>query len=135
MIIGLTGKNGAGKGVVADSLKESGFIYFSLSDMIREELKTLGKELTRENLIEAGRRLREVGGPSVLADRLLEKLDIDKNYIVDSIRNPAEALALKKRKDFVLICVEAEQKLRFERIKKRGRENDPQDFDAFVKLE
>jgi dCMP deaminase len=135
MIIGLTGKNGAGKGVVAECLKETGFIYYSLSDMIREELAAAGKEITRENLIEAGKKMREDGGASVLADRLIDKLDIDKNYIVDSIRNPAEVIALKKRKDFCLICVDAEQRLRFERIKMRARESDPTDFESFVKLE
>ncbi|MBI2338979.1 MAG: AAA family ATPase, partial [Deltaproteobacteria bacterium] len=69
MIIGLTGKNGSGKGEVAKLLTSSGFIYYSLSDVLRDELKKQGKEVTRENLIEIGNRLRTEGGPSVLADR------------------------------------------------------------------
>lgn len=135
MIIGLTGKNGAGKGAVADFLKASGFIYYSLSDVIREEMKKKGQKITRENLIKMGKNLRDHGGPSVLADKIIEKLDIDKNYIIDSIRNPAEVKMLKSRKDFYLLNVDADQKLRFERIKARGRENDPQDFKKFVMLE
>lgn len=135
MIIGLTGKNGAGKGAVADFLKASGFIYYSLSDVLREEMKKKGQKITRENLIKMGKNLRDEGGPSVLADKIIEKLDIDKNYIVDSIRNPAEVKILKSRKDFYLLNVDADQKLRFERIKARGRENDPQDFKKFVMLE
>jgi len=135
MIIGLTGKNGSGKGVVADYLKSGGFIYFSLSDIIREEIKSQGKKICRETLIETGRKLRTDGGPSVLAEKLLGKLDIDKNYIVDSIRNPAEVKTLKKRNDFHLINVEADQKIRFERIKTRARENDPTTFKKFVELE
>lgn len=135
MIIGLTGKNGSGKGEVAEFLKSSGFIYHSLSDMIREEIKNRGREITRENLIAMGRELRTQGGPSVLADLILGKLDVDKNYIVDSIRNPAEVRTLKKRKDFYLIHVDADQKIRFERVKARERENDPKDFKTFVKLE
>ena len=43
MIIGLTGKNGSGKGVVAAFLKERGFIFHSLSDVIREEIKKQAK--------------------------------------------------------------------------------------------
>lgn len=135
MIIGLTGKNGSGKGVVADFLKSSGFSYYSLSDIIREEIKAQGNPVTRENLIKMGRELREEGGPSVLADKILEILDVDKNYVIDSIRNPAEVKALKRRRDFVLFYVDADQKIRFERIKKRARENDPTDFETFVKLE
>lgn len=135
MIIGLTGKNGSGKGEVAKFLKDSGFIYYSLSDVLRSEIKSQGKEISRELLIETGNRLRKEGGPSVLADKILEKLDPEKNYIVDSIRNPSEAKALKKRKDFSLLNISAPQKLRFERVKARGRENDPVTFDEFVRIE
>lgn len=135
MIIGLTGKNGAGKGVAAEFLKKSGFTAYSLSDMIREDIKKRGFNVTREALIETGKRLREEGGASVLADLALAKLDIDKNYVIDSIRNPAEVKSLKRRKDFLLLCIEAEQRLRFERNKLRGRENDPTDFKEFVRLE
>lgn len=135
MIIGLTGRNGSGKGVVADFLKTGGFTYYSLSDVIRAEIQKNGDTITREKLIAMGRKLREDGGPAALAELILPKLDIDKNYIVDSIRNPAEVKALKKRADFTLINVDADQKIRFERIKKRARENDPTEFDEFVRLE
>lgn len=135
MIIGLTGKNGSGKGVVADFLKTSGFTYYSLSDVIRAEIQKSGDMITREKLIAMGRKLREDGGPAALAELILVKLDIDKNYIVDSIRNPAEVKALKKCPGFSLLNIDAEQKIRFERIKKRARENDPTEFTEFVRLE
>ncbi len=135
MIIGLTGKNGSGKGEVAKFLVDSGFIYHSLSDVLREELKKKGKAITRERLIELGTQLRQEGGPSVLADKILQKLDPEKNYVIDSIRNPAEVQALRKRDDFTLINVSAPQKIRFERTRARGRENDPVTFDEFVRLE
>jgi len=38
LIIGLTGKNCAGKGTVAEYLAKKGFVGYSLSDIIREEL-------------------------------------------------------------------------------------------------
>ncbi|MDO8494013.1 MAG: AAA family ATPase, partial [Deltaproteobacteria bacterium] len=40
MIIGLVGKNGAGKGEVAAVLQKIGYQYYSLSDVIREETKS-----------------------------------------------------------------------------------------------
>lgn len=135
MIIGLTGKNGAGKGEVAEFLKKRGFIYYSLSDVIRDELKVRGKEITRENLIQVGNELRTRLGPSVLAEKILAKADHDKNYIVDSVRNPNEVKALRGRKDFVLIFVDAPVEVRFERIKTRGRENDPQTLQEFTRIE
>jgi len=135
MLIGLTGRNAAGKGTVAEYLKERSFYYESLSDAIRDEAKMCGRELTRENLISIGNELRQKLGAGVLAERILGKLEQDKNYVIDSIRNPEEALALKKRGNFFLVCVEASAKKRFERIKKRGREKDPKTVGEFSKLE
>lgn len=135
MIIGLTGKNGAGKGVVAEYLQSLGFEYYSLSDVIRSELRAQNVPITREALIQKGRELRETFGPSVLADLILKKIVHAKPVIVDSVRNPFEVKALRVRPDFILIAVDADQYLRFERCKSRGRENDPQDFDEFVRLE
>ena len=59
MIIGLTGKNAAGKGEVAEYLKKKGFVYYSLSDVIREEATEKGLEHSRENLINLGNELRK----------------------------------------------------------------------------
>lgn len=135
MILGLTGKNGSGKGVVADFLKTMGYHYHSLSDIVREEITARGLPVTRDNLIKIANELRTNNGPSILAERVLAKLDPEKNYIIDSIRNPFEVEALRRRKDFYLLMVEAEPKIRFERLKTRARENDPADYDAFIKLE
>lgn len=135
MIIGLTGKNGAGKTTVLEYLKQGGFIAFSLSDVIRDEIRKLGHEITREHLIGMGRKLREEHGPGVLAELIRDKLDIDKNYVIDSIRTPHEVGALRQRKDFCLWAIEADDKLRFERSRIRARENETTDFREFQKLE
>jgi len=135
MIIGLTGENCAGKSTVAEHLKKKSFYFYSLSDVIREELRAEGKAITRENLIEKGNALREVHGPGALGLRMVEKIQDDKNYVIDSIRNPAEVEELKKLGRFCLIYVTAPQEVRFKRTKKRQREEDPQTFDAFVEIE
>ncbi len=59
MIIGLTGKNASGKGETANYLKSKGFVYFSLSDELREEAKEKKIVATRENLIALGNELRK----------------------------------------------------------------------------
>ncbi len=135
MIIGLTGENCAGKSTVAEHLKKKSFYFYSLSDVIREELRAEGKAVTRENLIEKGNALREAHGPGALGLRMVEKIQDDKNYVIDSIRNPAEVEELKKLGRFYLIHVTAPPEVRFKRTKKRQREEDPQTFDAFVEIE
>ena len=42
MIIGLTGTKASGKGIIADILKEGGFVYYSLSDIVGEEAARKG---------------------------------------------------------------------------------------------
>ncbi len=135
MIFGLVGKNGAGKGEVANFLQSIGYTYYSLSDIVREECRHRGLEVTRDNLIEIGTDLRRRHGPSILADRVLEKLDPDKNYVIDSIRNPSEVHALRKRANFTLIQVDSDETLRFERIKNRNRESDPKTLEDFRRVE
>ena len=136
MLIGLTGRNAGGKGEVAAQLKERGFECHSLSDIIRDEVRSRGIEPGRENLIETGNDLRRRFGPSVLAERTLRKLDIEHNYAIDSIRNPAEVETLTQSgHHFRLVRVDAAPEARFDRIRKRGRESDPTSFDAFNDLD
>ncbi len=135
MIIGLTGKNGSGKTEVSEYLKNRGFEYHSLSDEIRNEIRRRGLEITRDELIDIGNELRERYGPGVLAERILSHLEQEHNYVIDSIRNPNEVEVLKRRKDFILLAVEADSHIRFERSLKRGRENAAESFEQFMEEE
>ena len=132
MIIGLTGKNGSGKTAVSEYLKARGFEYHSLSDGIREEIRRRGLDITRDVLINVGNDLRETFGPGVLAERILQSLEKEHNYVVDSIRNPLEVEVLKRREGFILLAVEADPVIRFERSRKRGRESAAQTFEQFT---
>jgi dCMP deaminase len=131
MIIGLTGTNGSGKTVVSDYLKSRGFEYHSLSDEIRHEIRNRGVEITRDVLIEVGNELRAQSGPGVLADRILARLESGHNYVIDSIRNPYEVEVLRSRPDFSLLAVEADETVRFERSRERGRENAARTIEQF----
>lgn len=135
MIIGLTGKNGAGKGAAANVLIEAGFTYTSLSDVLRDELRKQNKKITRQNLTDFANQLRMEKGAGALAILNAARLAPDRNYIVDSIRHPEEVKVLKSLPDFYLLAIDAEPKLRFERIKARARENDTMTYEDFVAQE
>jgi len=135
MLIGLTGRNAAGKGVVADYLKTKGFYFYSLSDAIRDEIRSRGQSESRELLIQVGNELRHRFGPAVLAERIIAKLEDDRNYVLDSIRNPKEVESFRNAKHFKLIRIEAPIDVRFERNLKRSREGDPLTFEKFLELE
>jgi dCMP deaminase len=87
-------------------------------------------------MIEVGRALRAEHGEAVLAERLLEKLDRDRNYVIDSIRHPAEVAALRRgRSPFHLLWVDADEGVRFGRMRERGRGGDPATLEQLRELE
>ncbi|HYR89601.1 MAG TPA: deaminase [Terriglobia bacterium] len=135
MLIGLTGRNAAGKGEVARYLAKKSFYYYSLSDVIRDEIRARGLQPTRDLLIQIGNELRQKYGAHVLAERVLANVEDDKHYIIDSIRNPSEVNAFRAAKHFRLIRVEAPLEVRFQRILLRRRESDPQTLEEFKELE
>jgi dCMP deaminase len=135
MLIGLTGRNAAGKGEVAGYLRQKSFYYYSLSDVIRDEIRSRGDAPTRERLIVVGNELRQKYGANVLAERTLAKIEDDKHYIIDSIRNPAEVEAFRAAKHFKLIRVDSPAEVRFQRIVNRHRESDPKTWEEFTALE
>lgn len=134
LIIGLVGPIASGKGVVAQFLKESGFVYQSLSDRIREEMTAKGLPITREGLQNYGNYLRETFGNEVLAKMTVDLLvSAEGNICIDSIRNPGELLFLREHLGAVIIGVDAPEELRLqwylERSLARGEDSvSPVDF-------
>ncbi len=136
MILGVAGLYGAGKGEAVEFLAARSFYPLSLSDVIRDELRRRGLEETRERMIETGNALRAAGGPAVLAERLLARLLPDRNYVIDSIRHPAEVAALRAAgPGFRLLWIDADEGTRMERIRRRGRGGDPTTLDGLRQLE
>ena len=130
MIIGLTGKNCAGKGTVAEYLAKKGFVGYSLSDIIREELSKKKIEHSRENMISLGNELRSKFGPGHIASKINERINEHRkitphvNFVIDSIRSPFEVKELQKNKEFVLVNVDAPTETRLKRMVARNRIGD-----------
>ena len=136
MILGVAGRNGAGKGEVVRFLEARSFYALSLSDVIREELRRRAIPETREQMIATGRELREAEGPGALAERLARRLAPDRNYVIDSVRHPAEVEALRARTGrFRLLWVEASEPVRLARIRERARPGDPASVEELRRLE
>ena len=136
MIVGVTGYLAAGKDTFADYLVDNfKFEHHSLSDIIRADLRKTGKEVTRENLTKIGSVLRENLGAGILSERVLQKIGNKEKVVVSSIGTVGEIKELQKRKDFVLVFIDAPQKTRFDRIVARNREKDPQTFEEFKEQE
>jgi dephospho-CoA kinase len=136
MLIGLTGRIAAGKESLTEFLRKNGFIYFETSEPLKDGLKKRGLAITRENMQNLGDELRKKQGAGVIMKFFLDKIEPDKNYIIDSIRNAGEVEFLRKNsKDFILIAIDAPQKIRFDRIIKRGKPSDPKTWEDFLKAD
>ena len=134
VVFGICGPIGSGKGTVTDWFKDRGFITTSLSDEIRIELTSRGREITRSSLQEVGNHLRESLGDTELAKRAWKRINQGDNpkVVLESIRHPQEAKYLKDQGNFYLISVIADQKVRFQRYMKRKNSEDETNWDQFL---
>lgn len=135
MLLGVTGRNAAGKTTIVEWFVNQGWDGCSCSDAIRHWLRENGQEITRENLTQGGRTLRSQGGAGILAEMLLDRMNPEQNTIIDSIRTPDEVFALRSRDDFLLIEVNVPLDLRWKRMQERARDGDPVDYEFFLKQE
>ena len=138
LAIGLTGSIASGKEAVASMLIEAGFVYFSLSDRVREEAGRCGfQPPSRRDLQHIGNELRGKFGPTVLAQRTLEKIDAAgvAEVVVDGFRNPHEVECFRQRTRFYLVAVDAPTTTRFERLLERRRPGDPETLPEFLELD
>ena len=141
MLIALTGRIAAGKETLTGFLRDKGFEYLETSQLLKQELTKRGMELSRENMQDLGDELRDKDGAGALMKIFLERLGgadnlDDRNIIIDSLRNPGEVRYLKNNvQKFILIGIDAPQKLRFERIIKRDKPSDPKTWEEFLKVD
>ena len=132
--IGIIGPNGSGKSSVCDYIINYGFVKYSLSDIVRQEVRSRMLSLERDNLTATANILKSEFGKDILAKRSLadSKKNNHPKVVFDSIRNEEEMNYLR---DFntVFIGVTAPIELRFQRVQKRKKETDTVDFATFKK--
>ena len=134
VIIGITGTNGAGKGTIVEYLtNKKDFKHFSARDFLNEEIDKRGLERNRDNMVSVANELREKNSPSFVADELFKKAqESGKNCIIESIRTLGEIESLKKKGKFILLAVDAEPRLRYQRVVQRSTSTDDISFEKFL---
>lgn len=133
MIIGITGTIGAGKGTVVSYLEEHyGFHHYSARTLLTEVLNERGVPIDRDAMRTLANELTERHGASYIATELFRRAKAP--AVIESIRRPSEVEHIQVNGGVVL-AVDADQELRFARIKKRGSETDDVSFETFQKQE
>ncbi|MBI4086862.1 AAA family ATPase [Candidatus Kaiserbacteria bacterium] len=137
MIIGITGTDGAGKGVVVDYLVEKhDFVHYPARQLWVDEINRRGLEVKRENMRIVANDLRRQHGNDYLITAYIARVKEGGvgNAIIESIRTIAEAETLKTNGG-ILLAVDADQHLRYERIVGRASESDRVTFEQFAAQE
>lgn len=133
-VIGLVGMPGAGKGVIREILRRYGFPVIIMGDEVRAEAKRRNLELTPENLGKIMLQIRYEEGSEAVARRCIPKIKtLDSPVvIVDGLRSLHEVREFRREfPNFKVIAIHASPKIRFERLLKRGRSDDPKDWETF----
>jgi cytidylate kinase len=145
-LIGIAGTNGSGKDTLGQILADKyGYLFISVTDILRDELKRQGLPLSRANMRELSAEWRRQYGLGVLVDRAYEiyKPDAEKyeGLAMASIRNPGEVDRIHELGGR-LVWIDAPAETRFERIQAnrtiRGAErsvDDDKTFEQFLEEE
>ena len=136
-IIGITGTLGAGKGTIVEYLVErKGFIHYSVREYLLEEIRSRGMAENRDSMFNLANELRSQHGPAYVVDQLYQRAaKSSKNCVIESIRTPGEISLLREKGNFYLFAVDADPKIRYERIHLRKSETDGVSFQTFLENE
>jgi dephospho-CoA kinase len=135
LVVGLTGMPGAGKTVFVEAAMAVGYVKVSMGDVIREETRRRGLELTPQNVGKVMLDLRKARGDNVIAELCVPKIEanVSGRIVIDGLRSLSEVEVFKANfVGFKLIAVHAASNVRFARLSARGRSDDPKTFDMFL---
>ena len=132
-VMGISGMPGSGKSIVSDMAQEKGAIIISMGDIIREEAKKRG-----ESTKETAQNLRKEFGDYIVSEltiqkiKQLEQTEKDNLIMIEGIRSHHEVEMFKENfENFIILSIFANPTIRFERLLKRMREDDSQDYEGF----
>ncbi len=138
IIIGLVGPLASGKGTVKKYLVEK---YKAedcrFSTILRDILNRANIEISRTNLQRVSTILRQNFGEDTLAKAIANDA---KNFtadviVVDGVRREADIKFLRELPNFILVSVEADSKIRYERMLRRNENkgDDLKTYEDFMK--
>lgn len=123
IIFGVTGEMASGKGVIAKYLNEKyGARTYKYSSLLRELLDTADIDKSRKNLAVLGTKVRQMFGRYAMTDVLIWRVlnSEEEMVVVEGIRHKDEVEAWKRLNNFVLVAVDTDAKIRYERLTSRN---------------
>jgi dephospho-CoA kinase len=141
LVIGIVGRNGAGKDELARYLARTHEVRaLSIGGVVRKVAVWRGLPTTRATLREISSTLKEHRGPDVFIRHVIRQI-VRQDWpvvAVSGLRTPGDVESFRERfgDSFVLVHVSVDDpRTRFERLKRRGEPRDPESYEAFQKQE
>lgn len=136
IILGLTGLAASGKDRTAEYMvKKYQAGRYGFSGSLRVAMRALHIAESRPNLAKFSLILRQNFGEDLLAKAMAEDIKKDTNeyIVIDGIRREADIFYLTKIKGFHLVSIDADIKIRYERLIKRNQNSDDnKTYEEFV---
>ena len=130
IIIGLTGSFGSGCSVVANHLEQKGFQFISISSILEKIAAKKGHDFSKLLRKERRTKLQDLGNElrkkdsGILIKEGLKGTDLDKDIVINSIKNPGEIEELKKIPNSYVIAIDTSFDVRVKRILKKEYDDD-----------
>ena len=137
IVIGFLGTIGSGKGTAAKFLKKKyGFKITGMGNLIRALARKLRIPINRKNLQDLQGVYRKRYGTDYFINIAWQKINSSRHrrWIIDGIRHDADASVTKKNGG-MLIFIDADPQIRFERMRKRRRKGFSKTLEEFKKEE
>lgn len=123
-LIVTVGMPGSGKDELVEVAHQMGLATLKMGDLVRDETRRRGLQLSNANVARIANEEREKHGPGIWAQRALPKLTETK-MLVDGCRSDSEVTVFRHHfGDLFVLGVYSSPEDRYDRMMKRGRGDD-----------
>jgi len=128
-VLAICGLPGSGKTTAIGAINDLGYVI-TMGDVVRNEAKLRNLEYSGKNLGIIAKELRKIGGSDIIAIKCVELIrsEIRNVVFVDGVRSLSEVNIFRKFWKFPLIAIVVNEEVRFERLFKRNRNDDPKNL-------
>jgi len=135
VFICVTGMPGAGKTIIAKFIAEQlKTKMYTMGNAVRNAARKAGVSSDARSMIEFAKELRKKYGSAVVARLVLDELcnSNETVHVIDGVRSIDEVKEFGKYGSTIIVAVHASPRERFNRLKSRGRQDDPSTWDEFT---
>ncbi|MFX0001105.1 MAG: AAA family ATPase [Candidatus Hodarchaeota archaeon] len=125
-VIAITGQPGSGKTTAIDAIRDLGIVV-SMGDIVRNEAKKRNLIPSGNNIGKIAKEMRTEFGPAIIAEKCVDLIKSLKEEVIfiDGVRSLSEINFFKSIWKFPIIAIVIDKEIRFKRLFKRGRSDDP----------